>query len=196
MCGVAIRKHKFRSVTKQDGTTKQEQFPDRRQCSARHAAVCNPHFYQQFVPAAVQRGRLADCGQLFGRRGAGGSWFFRQPDFPLDRLCERRSAGCRCADCPLLWRKGLGEPGKSHPHHGGAGPGRRGSADGCGRDFDPADPALDGHAGGCYRQLGRLLPHLLFGFHCSGHVQCGCQHSAIGRQQPQPYEVPDYSIAH
>lgn len=26
----------------------------------------------------------------------------------------------------LLWRKGLGEPGKSHPHHGGAGPGRRG----------------------------------------------------------------------
>lgn len=79
---------------------------------------------------------------------------------------------------------------------GGAGLGRRGGADGCGRDFDPADPALDGHAGGCYRQLGRLLPHLLFGFHCSGHVQCGCQHSAIGRQQPQPYEVPDYSIAH
>ncbi|MFR2613837.1 MAG: MATE family efflux transporter [Subdoligranulum sp.] len=28
------------------------------------------------------------------------------------------------------------------------------------------------------------------------HVQCRCQHSAIGRQQPQPYEVPDYSIAH
>lgn len=36
----------------------------------------------------------------------------------------------------------------------------------------------------------------IFGFHCSGHVQCRCQHSAIGRQQPQPYEVPDYSIAH
>ena len=56
--------------------------------------------------------------------------------------------------------------------------------------------ALGLAAGGCYRQLGRLLPHLLFGFHCSGHVQCRCQHSAIGRQQPQPYEVPDYGITH
>lgn len=38
-------------------------------------------FYQQFVPAAVQRGRLADCGQLLGGEalaavGSSGSLIF------------------------------------------------------------------------------------------------------------------------
>ena len=167
---------------------------DRRQRVQGDAAVCPADLHQQPVSAAVQCRRLADRGQFSGRRGAGGGRLLRQPDFSADGLCQRRVAGRGRCGGAVFRRQGLEAPAQHDPHHGGAGAcGGRG-ADGGGRAADPADPALDGYARKRLGQLGGVFPHLLFRLHCGGDVQCGRQHFAVGRRQPQPYAVSDYGV--
>lgn len=116
--------------------------------------------------------------------------------FSLTGFANGVAAGAGVLDwLPLLWRKGLGEPEKSHPHHGGVGLAAGAVLTVVGVILTPQILHWM-NAGGDVIGNSVAYSHLLFWFHCSGHVQCGCQHSAIGRQQPQSYEVPDYSIAH